>query len=96
MAGESCDDSCTGLSHTGRKVWSSFAILELIGHFYCVTKFKHSMSLIRMKVIYEPQDKKDMRAWLAKVLVIKDSIKFVKWIEEKVLPYRINDSIEFS
>ena len=49
MAGESCDDSCTGLSHTGRKVWSSFAILELIGYFYCVTVIKHSMSLKRME-----------------------------------------------
>ena len=47
MAGESCDDSCTGLSHTGRKVWSSFAILELIGHFYCVTEIKHSLSLMK-------------------------------------------------
>ena len=38
-----------------------------------------------------------MQAWLAKVLVIKDSVEFVKWNEEKVLPYRrINDSIEFS
>ena len=45
MAGENCDDSCAGLSHTGRKVWSCFAILELIGHFYCVTVIKHSMSL---------------------------------------------------
>ena len=45
------------------------------------------------KVIYEPQD---MQAWLAKVLVIKDSIEFVKWNEEKVLSYRIKDSIEFS
>ena len=44
MVGESCDDSCAGLSHTGRKVWSSFAILELIGHFYCVIVFLHSMS----------------------------------------------------
>jgi len=49
MAGESCDDSCAGLSHTGRKVRSSFAILELIGHFHCVTVIKHSMSLKRMK-----------------------------------------------
>ena len=46
MSRESCDDSCTGLSHTGRKVWSSFAILELNGHFYCVTKIKHSLSLM--------------------------------------------------
>ena len=38
------------------------------------------------KVIYKPQDKKDMRAWLAKVLVINDSVKFVKWNEENVLP----------
>ena len=97
MAGESCDDSCVGLSHTGRKVWSSFAILELIGHFYCVTEIKHSLSLMKNgKVTYEPQDKKDMRAWLAKVLVVKDSVAFVKWNEEKVLPYRIKDSIELS
>ena len=61
MAGESCDDY-TGLSHTGRKVWSSFAILELIGHFYCVTVIKHSMSLKERKVTYEPHDKNDMRA----------------------------------
>ena len=62
MAGESCDDSCAGLSHTGRKVRSSFAILELIGHFYCVTVIKHSMSLKERKVTYEPHDKNDMRA----------------------------------
>ena len=37
-----------------------------------------------------------MQALLAKVLVINDSVEFVKWNEEKVLPYRINDSIEFS
>ena len=96
MVGESCDDPCTGLSHTGRKVWSSFAILELIGHFYCVTAIKHSMSLKEWKVTCEPRDKKDMQAWLAKVLVIKDSVEFVKWNEEKVLSYRIKDSIEFS
>ena len=47
----------------GEKFWSSFAILELIGHFYCVTVIKHSMSLMKNgKVTYEPQDKKDMRA----------------------------------
>ena len=94
MAWEICDYSCAGLSHTGRKVWSGFAILELIGHFYCVTVIKHSMSLRRMN---EPQDKKDMRAWLAKVLVIKDSVEFVKRNEgKKELSYQINDSIEFS
>ena len=56
MAGESCDDSCAGLSHTGRKVRSSFAILELIGHSYCVTVIKHLMSLRRIKVTNEPKD----------------------------------------
>jgi len=68
MAGESCDDLCAGLSHTGRKVWSSFAILELVGHFYCVIVIKHSMSLKEWNVTYEPQDENDMRAWLAKGL----------------------------
>ena len=29
------------------KVWSTFAILELIGHFYCVTEIKHSLSLMK-------------------------------------------------
>ena len=33
----------------GEKVWSTFAILELIGHFYCVTVIKHLMSLRRME-----------------------------------------------
>ena len=35
-----------------------------------------------------------MQAWLAKVLVIKDSVEFVKWNEEKVLPYEIKDYVE--
>ena len=47
MAGESGDDSCAGLSHTVRKVCSRFAILELIGHFYCVTEINHSLSLMK-------------------------------------------------
>ena len=33
----------------GEKFWSSsYAILELVGHFYCVIVIKHSMSLRRM------------------------------------------------
>ena len=52
MVGESCDDPCTGLSHTRRKVWSSFAILELIRHFYCVTVIKHSTSLKKNRKLH--------------------------------------------
>ena len=52
MAGESCDDSCAGLSHIERKVWSSFAILELIGHFYCVIVILHSMSFKKNEKLY--------------------------------------------
>jgi len=34
----------------GENFWSSsYAILKLIGHFYCVTVIKHLMSLIRME-----------------------------------------------
>ena len=32
----------------GEKFGVAFAILELIGHFYCVIVIKHSMSLKRM------------------------------------------------
>ena len=52
MEGENCDDSCAGLSHTGRKVWSSFAILELSGHFYCVIVTLHSMSFKKNEKLY--------------------------------------------
>jgi len=82
MAGESCDDSCAGLSHTGRKVRSSFAILKLIGHSYCVTVIKHLMSLRRIKVTNEPKD----ASTACKVRMIKNSVEFLKWNEEKVLP----------
>ena len=30
------------------------------------------------KVTYEPQDKNDIRAWLAQVLTINDSVEFLK------------------
>ena len=32
----------------GENFWSSsYAILKLIGHFYCVTEIKHSLSLMK-------------------------------------------------
>jgi hypothetical protein len=60
--------------------------------FYCVIVIKHSMSLEDQKVTNEPQDKNDMQAWLVKVLMIKDSIEFLKWIEKKVLPYELRNN----
>jgi hypothetical protein len=33
-----------------------------------------------------------MRAWLAEVLMIKDSVEFLKWNEEKVLPYKLRNN----
>jgi hypothetical protein len=50
------------------------------------------MSLEDQKVTNEPQDKNDMQAWLVKVLMIKDSIEFLKWIEKKVLPYELRNN----
>ena len=87
MAGESCDDSCTGSSHTGRKVWSSFAILELIGHFYCVTVIKHSMSLKKNEKLHTNLK--------IRVICERDLQKVLKWNEEKELSYEIKDYVEF-
>ena len=95
MVGESCDDSCAGLSHTGRKVWTSFAILEFIGHFYCVTAIKHSMSLRRMKSYIRTSRWK----WYASVTCKKIWNKALCWVLKvkwgKELSYEIKDSVEF-
>ena len=40
-------------------------------------------------------NKNDMWAWLAKVLIIKDYVESLKWNEEKELSYEIKDSVEF-
>ena len=95
MVGESCDDSCAGLSHTGRKVWSSFAILELIGHFYCVTVIKHSMSLRRMKSYTRTSRWKWYVSVTRERSEIRDYVESLKWNEEKELSYERNDSVEF-
>jgi hypothetical protein len=44
------------------------------------------------KVIDEPRDKNDMQVWLAKVLMIKDSVEFLKWNEEKVISYELRNN----
>jgi hypothetical protein len=51
----------------------------------------HSINPKRIKVTDEPKDKNDMQVWLAKVLKIKNSVEFLKWTEEKVLPYQLTD-----
>ena len=89
MAREGCDDSCAGLSHTRRKVWSSFAILELIGHFYCVTVIKHSMSLRRMKSYIRTSRQEWYASVTCKRYEIKDYVESLKWNEEKELSYEI-------
>jgi len=85
MAGESCDDSCAGLSHTRRKVRSSFAILELIGHFYCVTVIKHSMSLRRMKSYIRTSRWKWYVSVTRERSEIRDYVESLKWNDEKEL-----------
>jgi hypothetical protein len=66
--------------HGRRKLWWLMCLTVL---FYCVIVIKHSMSLRRTKVTDEPRDKNDMQVWLAKVLMIKDYVEFLKWNEEK-------------
>ena len=58
----------------------------------CVTVIKHSINPKRIKVTDEPKDKNDMQVRLAKVLIIKNSVEFLKWNEEKVLPYQLTDN----
>ena len=88
MAGESCDDSCAGLSHIERKVWSSFAILELIGHFYCVIVILHSMSFkkneklhknLKIRMICERGLQKVWNKGLCWVLKVKRGKRNVIW-----------------
>ena len=62
MVGESCDDSCASVSHTGRNVWSSFAILIYRAFLLCHSDLALNEFEEERKVTYEPQDKNDMRA----------------------------------
>jgi hypothetical protein len=88
MAGEGCDDSCAlSVSRTWREVYgSSYAILVLTVHIYCVMVIKHWNEFkYKTKLHMNEKIKNYMQVWLAEVL--KDSVEFMKWNEENVLPY---------
>ena len=62
MTGERYDDSCAfNVSHSGRKVWSSYyAFLVSTVHLMC-NVIKHSINPKRIEVRDEPKDKIDMQ-----------------------------------